>query len=118
MIAAERITRALGAANRSGAWWCCVCPMHGSRTGRSATLAQRDGDRGIIVHCHAGCDARDILAELRRQRLLGTAGGYPASRGREWDDILRSRERQRLAGAMYSTTQPEQLALLIREVDH
>ena len=48
--------------------------MHGSRTGRSATLALRDGDRSIVVHCHAGCDPRDVLAELRRRGLLGAGG--------------------------------------------
>jgi hypothetical protein len=48
MTAAE-IARALGAASRSGAWWRCVGPVHGSRTGRSATMAPRDGDRGPIA---------------------------------------------------------------------
>jgi len=93
MTAAE-IAVALGAASRSGAWWRCVCPVHGSRTGRSATLGLRDGDRGIIVHCHAGCDARDILAELRRRGLLGGTGGHLASRGQGRDDDPRSRLRR------------------------
>jgi putative DNA primase/helicase len=70
MLAAH-IAAALGAAQRSGQWWRCICPVHGSRTGRSATLALRDGGRGLIVHCHAQCDAADILAELRRRGLLG-----------------------------------------------
>ena len=82
MTAAE-IAHALGAASRSGAWWRCVCPVHGSRTGHSATLALRDGDRGIVVYCHAGCNSRDILAELRRRRLLGSSNAdrYSAARG-------------------------------------
>lgn len=29
-----------------------------------------DGDKGLLVRCHAGCDARDVLAELRRRGLL------------------------------------------------
>jgi hypothetical protein len=49
MTTAAQIARALGAARRSDKWWRCVCPMHGSRTGRSATLAPRDGDRGLIA---------------------------------------------------------------------
>jgi putative DNA primase/helicase len=69
MIAAE-IAAALGAACRSGDWWRCLCPVHGSRTGRSATLALRDGEHGIIAVCHAGCSRLDILAELRRRGLL------------------------------------------------
>ena len=69
MTAAEIAAR-LGAAHRSGRFWRCLCPVHGSRTGRSATLALRDGDHGLIVKCFAGCDPRDILAELRRRGLI------------------------------------------------
>lgn len=69
MTAAE-IAAACGGARCSGEWWRCVCPVHGSRTGRSLTLALRDGDRGLIVHCHAGCGREDILAALRRIGLL------------------------------------------------
>ena len=66
MIAAD-IARALGAEYRSGAWWRCRCPAHGSA---GASLALRDGDRGLIVVCHAGCSRTDIFAELRRRGLL------------------------------------------------
>jgi putative DNA primase/helicase len=69
MTVAE-IARVLGNVRRSGDWWRCICPVHGSRTGRSATLALRDGEHGIIAVCHAGCSRPDILAELRRRGLL------------------------------------------------
>jgi putative DNA primase/helicase len=69
MTAAE-IAAALGAARRSGKWWRCICPVHGSRTGRGLTLALRDGDRELIAVCHAGCPRPEIMAELRRLRLL------------------------------------------------
>jgi hypothetical protein len=52
MTAAEIAAR-LGAAHRAGRFWRCLCPVHGSRTGRSATLALRDGDHGLIVKCFA-----------------------------------------------------------------
>jgi putative DNA primase/helicase len=67
---AAQIAMALGATQRSGQWWRCICPVHGSRTGHSATLALRDGDRGLIVYCHAGCRPAGILVELRRCGLL------------------------------------------------
>jgi putative DNA primase/helicase len=70
MSGATGIAVALGNAHRSGAWWRCLCPVHGSRTGRSATLALRDGEHGIIAVCHAGCSRPYILAELRRRGLL------------------------------------------------
>jgi hypothetical protein len=51
MVIAAGIALALGAAQRSGQWWRCRCPVHHSR---GPTLALRDGDRGLIVHCRAG----------------------------------------------------------------
>ena len=69
MNAAE-IAAVLRPAYRSGQWWRCVCPVHGSRTGHSATLALRDGPCGLIVHCHAGCGTTEILTELHRRELL------------------------------------------------
>ena len=41
----------------------CQCPSHADRT---PSLAIRQGDRGILVTCHAGCDATDVLRALRR----------------------------------------------------
>jgi putative DNA primase/helicase len=67
-MSAADIAAALGGAHRSGAWWRCRCPVHGSR---GATLALRDGDRGLIAVCHAVCSRADILAELRRRGLIG-----------------------------------------------
>lgn len=69
-MTAARVAAALGGARRSGHWWRCVCPIHGSRTGRSLTLALRDHVRGLAAHCHAGCNRDEILAELRRRGLI------------------------------------------------
>lgn len=41
----------------------CRCPAHADRT---PSLSIRQGDRGILVTCHAGCDSRDVLRELSR----------------------------------------------------
>lgn len=69
-MSAAEIAAALGGAHRSGRWWRAVCPIHGSRTGHSATLALTDGNRDLIVKCHANCSRADILAELRRRGLV------------------------------------------------
>jgi putative DNA primase/helicase len=66
MNAAE-IAAALGGATRSGDWWRCRCPVHGSR---GPTLALRAGDRGLMIKCWAGCDPRDVRTELQRLGLL------------------------------------------------
>jgi putative DNA primase/helicase len=72
MTAAERVARVLSGAYRSGMWWRSRCPVHGSR---GSTLALLDGARGLVVHCHAGCDRREILAELHRRGLLSSRSG-------------------------------------------
>ena len=61
------IAARLGEAYPSGSWWRCRCPVHASA---SATLALRDGDWGLIAHCHAGCRRTDVIAELRRRGLI------------------------------------------------
>jgi putative DNA primase/helicase len=74
MIAAM-VASAIGGAYRSGEWYRCRCPVHQSR---GPTLALRDGPRGLIVHCHAGCSREDVLAELRRLGLLDADEGAAA----------------------------------------
>jgi putative DNA primase/helicase len=80
MIRAADIAAQLGATYRSGLWWRCVCPVHGSRSGRSLSLALRDHPRGLAVRCHAGCSRDDVIAELRRMGLLAghSEGARPA----------------------------------------
>jgi putative DNA primase/helicase len=65
----SKIAAALGGARRSGMWWRCRCPVHQSR---GATLALRDGERGLILKCWAGCDPLDVLAELRRRGVIAS----------------------------------------------
>jgi hypothetical protein len=61
----------------------CPVPSHGKGRGdRSPSLHVADGDERLLVHCFAGCDARDVLDELRRHNLIesrDSAHGRPAS---------------------------------------
>lgn len=41
----------------------CLCPAHADR---EPSLSIRQGDRGILVTCFAGCSREDVLRELRR----------------------------------------------------
>lgn len=43
----------------------CRCPAHADR---DPSLSIRQGDRGILVTCFAGCSREDVLRELRRVR--------------------------------------------------
>jgi putative DNA primase/helicase len=69
---AALIAAALGNARREGLVWRCRCPLHGGRS-----LVIRDGDDGrVLVTCWGGCDRLDVIAELRRRRLLDGRAGY------------------------------------------
>lgn len=47
----------------SGETAICHCPAHADRT---PSLSIRQGDRGILVTCYAGCDSRDVLRAISR----------------------------------------------------
>ncbi len=69
----------------------CLCPAHDDR---KPSLSLRQGDRGILVTCFAGCDRVDVLREFSRvpldRRYAYTDA--PASRGanveRLWDAAM------------------------------
>jgi putative DNA primase/helicase len=66
----------------AGDGWLVRCPVrtHGQgRRDRTPSLHVTDGDvRGrLLVHCYAGCDPRDVLAELRRRELIGEERSAP-----------------------------------------
>jgi putative DNA primase/helicase len=92
-MSAAYIAAALGNARRAGEWWRCICPVHGSRTGRSPSLSLRDHPRGLAVRCHAGCSRDDVIAELRRMGLLAGRGdgarSAPVAYGDNRDDTRR-----------------------------
>jgi hypothetical protein len=52
-----------GRARRRGAtgWWDSQCPAHDDQR---ASLSFRNGDRGLIVRCHAGCAIAAIAAAI------------------------------------------------------
>lgn len=45
----------------------CLCPAHDDS---SPSLSLRQGERGILVHCFAGCSAENVLRELQRVRIF------------------------------------------------
>lgn len=76
-MSAESLARALGG-RRSGRTWFACCPAHEDR---EPSLAIRDSDDGrVLVHCHAGCDQRDVIDALRRRGLWDRLDPVPASR--------------------------------------
>ena len=108
MTAAD-IAHALGHARREGRAWRCRCPLHG---GRSLTLRNGDGGR-ILVTCWSGCDRLDVLAELRRLKLLDwNAPDYrPTTTPRE-DNSARCAERTARALAIWRDAKPIQKTVI------
>lgn len=50
-----------------GSYAMCVCPAHADRT---PSLSVRQGERGILVHCFAGCRSEDVLLEIGRTKPI------------------------------------------------
>lgn len=69
----------------------CLCPAHADST---PSLSLRQGDRGILVTCFAGCQREDILRELRRVPLrrhfsyTDSPAPQSGNANRLWDEAL------------------------------
>src|SRR5438552_150934 len=65
----DGLVRALHA-RKSGSSWMAHCHVHGADGGdRNPSVAIRQKDGKILIHCHAGCAQRDVIAALRARGL-------------------------------------------------
>ena len=66
---AHKIAEALGSSMipDAGGNYMCECPAHDDGT---PSLSIRDSDRGVLLHCFAGCAYADIVDALRHLKLL------------------------------------------------
>ena len=53
-----------------GSYGVARCPAHDDR---EPSLSVRDGDDGVLVTCHAGCDRHDVIAALVDRDLWATS---------------------------------------------
>jgi hypothetical protein len=63
---AHAVAQILGG-RREGRGYLCHCPVktHGKQRGdKRPSLSVNDGDKGVILHCFAGCDPRDVIAAV------------------------------------------------------
>ena len=73
MTAAETIAKALGG-RRTGSGWSARCPLHDDRNASLSISSGKDGK--VLVHCHAGCNQREVfIAVVRKRGMLGKSGG-------------------------------------------
>ena len=69
----------------------CRCPAHNDS---DPSLSIRQGDRGILVTCFAGCTAEDVLRALRHVTPGGLPSSPPVATGRMrsvtplWDEAV------------------------------
>jgi Toprim domain-containing protein len=111
-MSASRIAHVLSGAPIAGGGFICRCPVptHGAGRGdRNPSLSVKDGHSHLVVTCFAGCDRREVLAELCRRGLLDEAPGH--SRHPEKPIIHTSRSRSRSDGE-YERRQREKAAWL------
>lgn len=74
---AETIAKALGG-RRAGGGWMARCPAHDDR--EPSLSIQHADDGKVLVHCHAGCDQKWVIATLRSRGLWTDNGPRPFAR--------------------------------------
>jgi len=92
-----------------GNYGLAFCPAHDNT--RTPALSIKDSDDGkLLIFCHAGCDARDILAALRAKGLLPGRSDWkpdPAKAAqRRTDQIADDRRRIELARRCWAEAGP------------
>jgi hypothetical protein len=80
---------------RVGASWMVRCPAHDDR---NPSLAVRESGGNVLVHCHAGCDQRDVIQALRNLGLWPEAvdRSYPP----EWGELVATYDYTDRAGTL------------------
>lgn len=103
MSSAETIAQALGG-YKSGTWWRCRCPSHGSS---SRSMALRDTASGLRVRCFARCTDKSVIDALCRLNLYDGKAADPETieQQREADERNRTK-RIAAAAALWRQTEP------------
>jgi len=57
-VTLDEIIEKFGARKYGKEWMACCCPAHEDHI---PSLAIRQGDKGIVLHCHAGCTTQNVL---------------------------------------------------------
>jgi putative DNA primase/helicase len=65
-LTARTIADALVGKRQSDGGYMCLCPAHDDKT---PSLSLKDGDKGVLVYCHAGCSQEAVIAALSAKGL-------------------------------------------------
>ena len=66
---AEGLARALGG-RRAGKGWEARCPAHADK---NPSLSIDEGEKGVLIHCHAGCSQDAVIGALKTRGMWGIA---------------------------------------------
>jgi len=97
----REIVERLGGEWRNGGGM-CRCPAHDDRT---PSLSVRTGERGLLFHCFAGCDTREVIGALRAQRLL-TLNFRPGGCKMPWTPADPGRRNRGAAARLWADARP------------
>ena len=68
-MTAANLTKSLGG-RWHGSYGVAGCPAHDDA---NPSLTIRDGERDILLKCHAGCPTEDVIAELKQMGVWATS---------------------------------------------
>ena len=75
-MSAETIAEALGG-RRYGTEWQVKCPSHQDK---KPSLSIKDGERGVLVYCHAGCSQQSVITALKSLGLWQSTAKFEHTR--------------------------------------
>lgn len=73
----------------TGGEYSCICPAHDDK---APSLSISEGERGIVLHCHAGCSTEDVCAAVNwpvNDLFYPDSDQQPDTRPihKRWDDL-------------------------------
>jgi DNA polymerase I-like protein with 3'-5' exonuclease and polymerase domains len=109
MSAAETLAKALGG-HKTGNGWIAHCPLHDDQ---KPSLSISQGTNGkVLVHCHAGCNQRDVFTALLRKRgILGQAQSCKREERTAGEADADARRRSAFALTIWRACEPAQATL-------
>lgn len=73
----------------------CICPSHNDK---EASLTISKGEKGTVVHCHAGCETADILEKVGLKMSDLFADDLTPITGERWRAYVEKREKRKIEG--------------------
>ncbi len=70
----------------------CICPSHNDQ---EASLTISKGEKGTVVHCHAGCETADVLGAVGLS-LKDLFEDDPIQTGERWRSYVEGREKRQI----------------------